>query len=371
MARGNDGLRLGMLVPSSNTCLEPVTYRLLGGVPEVTVHFARVDVDQPSFGSRLGGEGMTTAAQQLAHAEVDAVVWNASSGSWLGVERDREICANLSRICGVPSTSTTLALLEACRIYGVTNLGLATPYTTDVNVRIAAVYAEHGVEIVSESHMGIEGNKAFARIPEDAVAAGVRAAASHAQAVTILCTNLHGASVAPILEAELGIPVFDSVAATLWQALQLVAPTSLTGFGTLLQDGAFRSRLQALCDSLLRDTAADRTTLHLDIPERNLRGVLPVGESVGPGVRPIRSDETNAPPGVNVAEWLEWSRRNLVHGIQSQILEPVELDGALIGWLSAQSVSERAWTKSSQGAMVAARQIAEETVSSLTKPVRA
>ena len=36
MAHGNDGVRLGMLVPSSNTCLEPVTYRLLGGVPEVT-----------------------------------------------------------------------------------------------------------------------------------------------------------------------------------------------------------------------------------------------------------------------------------------------------------------------------------------------
>lgn len=368
MVRGNDGLRLGMLVPSSNTCLEPVTYRILGGVPEVTVHFARVDVDQPSFGSRFGGEGMTTAAQQLAHADVDAVAWNASSGSWLGVERDREICTNLSRICGVPSTSTTLALLEACRIYGVTNLGLATPYTADVNARIAAEYAGYGVEIVSESHMGIEDNKAFARVSEDAVAAGARAAASNAQAVTILCTNLHGASVAPFLEAELGVPVFDSVAVTLWQALQLVAPVSITGFGTLLQDGASRSRLQALCDSLLRDTAADRTTLHLDLPERNLRAVLAVAESVGPGVRPIRSDETHAPLGGNVAEWFDWSRRNLVHGIQSQILEPVELNGTVIGWLSAQSVTKRTWTKSSQEAMVAASQIAQKTITSPVGP---
>src|SRR5918912_725830 len=38
---GTATLRLGMLTPSSNTVLEPITYRMLAGVPDVTAHFAR------------------------------------------------------------------------------------------------------------------------------------------------------------------------------------------------------------------------------------------------------------------------------------------------------------------------------------------
>ncbi len=231
-------LRIGMVVPTSNTCVEPVTYRLLGQVPGVSVHFARVDIADPGFSSRLGGEGMATAARQLADAGVDAVVWNASSGSWLGVQRDREICDNLSRISGVPSTSTTLSLLEACRAYGVAKLGLATPYTAEVNARIAAEYAACGVYVVAESHLGIEENRAFARIPGATLAEGVRKVAGKADAATILCTNADGASVVEGLEEELGIPVFDSIAATLWGALRLLGDVPVEGFGCLLRDGA-------------------------------------------------------------------------------------------------------------------------------------
>ena len=36
--------RIGMIVPSSNTCLEPQTYRILGGRTDVTVHFTRIPV---------------------------------------------------------------------------------------------------------------------------------------------------------------------------------------------------------------------------------------------------------------------------------------------------------------------------------------
>jgi maleate isomerase len=39
------------------------------------------------------------------------------------------------------------------------------------------------------------------------------------EAVAIVCTNLRGAPLVPRLEAELGIPIFDSVAVTLWKCL--------------------------------------------------------------------------------------------------------------------------------------------------------
>ena len=37
-------VRIGMIVPSSNTCLEPVSYRLLAGRDDVTIHSARIPV---------------------------------------------------------------------------------------------------------------------------------------------------------------------------------------------------------------------------------------------------------------------------------------------------------------------------------------
>jgi maleate isomerase len=50
--------RIGMLTPSSNTVLEPVTQRLLAGTPAITAHFSRfrvteIALDVDAMGPRL------------------------------------------------------------------------------------------------------------------------------------------------------------------------------------------------------------------------------------------------------------------------------------------------------------------------------
>ena len=42
--------RIGMITPSLNTVLEPVTYALLSDLPDVTAHFSRVRVTHISLG---------------------------------------------------------------------------------------------------------------------------------------------------------------------------------------------------------------------------------------------------------------------------------------------------------------------------------
>ena len=42
---------LGMLTPSSNTVLEPVTQAMLAGLPEVSVHFSRFRVTEIALSS--------------------------------------------------------------------------------------------------------------------------------------------------------------------------------------------------------------------------------------------------------------------------------------------------------------------------------
>jgi maleate isomerase len=49
------------------------------------------------------------------------------------------------------------------------------------------------------------------------------------------------------LEKQLGIPVFDSITATLWKCLDLVdAPLRPSGFGTLMTTGSERRQAQLL-----------------------------------------------------------------------------------------------------------------------------
>lgn len=237
-------VRIGMITPSSNTCLEPMTYRLLAGRRDVTAHFARLPVQRISLDASSTGqfssEAMVAAAQQLADAKIDVVVWNGTAGSWLGIDHDRDLARLLTDATGVPATTSTLAMLEACRAYDVTRLGLATPYTPDVNGQIVGVYADNGIEVVADA-LGISDNEAFARVPPETVAGQLRAVAPDMHAVGVLCTNVYGAELAEPLEDELGIPVLDSVAVTLWHALLLTGVRGTGGFGRLLREGLGRA----------------------------------------------------------------------------------------------------------------------------------
>src|SRR5919201_6358755 len=91
-----DRLFLGMLTPSSNTVLEPVTTRMLQGLPEVTAHFGRFRVTEISLGQQALGqfelEPMLAAAELLADAHCHSLCWNGTSAGWLGFERDRQLC---------------------------------------------------------------------------------------------------------------------------------------------------------------------------------------------------------------------------------------------------------------------------------------
>ncbi|MFJ6562057.1 GAF domain-containing protein [Streptomyces sp. NPDC091412] len=378
-----DGLphRLGMLTPSSNTCLEPVTYRLLGtsgADARVTAHFARVPVTRIALDDGCDAQfdtaPMLAAARQLADAKVDVIAWNGTSGSWLGVDRDRALCAAITEATGVPATTSTLALLDACAAYGVTRLGLALPYTRDVAERIAATYAKEGVVCtLAAEPFGISDNEAFARVPEGEVARQVRGAArGDAHAVAVVCTNVHGAGVAEQLEQELKLPVFDSVTATLWKSLDLAgAAPALPGHGDLLRTGSLRARFQEVLADLLAATGADRTTFRVDLPEHGLHVDLTAGEEHREGVRSIRRDASLDQRRLNTVEWLERNRTPLVqphfeaiphppqalidvYGVHAQMLGPVERDGALAGWLSVHSMEERGWSDADTAALSAA-----------------
>lgn len=217
-------LRLGMLTPSSNTVLEPLTAAMLAGLPGASAHFARFRVVAIDLGagstSQFDLSPVLAAAELLADAKVHAICWNGTSGSWLGLEQDRALCAAITARTGIPATTATLALMRAFAALGARRIGLVTPYLAEVQQAIAARWAAAGLDCVAERHLEDPGNYSFAEHPEAVVARLVReVAAAGPEAIAIHCTNFRGGGIAAGLEAELGIPVLDSVAVSLWGAI--------------------------------------------------------------------------------------------------------------------------------------------------------
>lgn len=236
-------IRLGMLTPSSNTALEPITSAMVSSLPNVSVHFSRFTVTEISLRDQALGqfdlEKILTAAQLLADARVDVIAWNGTSSGWLGFERDRALCKQITEATGIPATTSVLALNEILEKTGARRFGLATPYLDDVQQRIVANYARGGFDCSAERHLGLHVNYSFAEVEEDTIRRMVRElAGENVQAITTFCTNLHAAHLAEALEAETGVPLYDTISTVVWSSLRLagVDTRALKGWGRLFRD---------------------------------------------------------------------------------------------------------------------------------------
>src|SRR5260370_15230235 len=104
---------------------------------------------------------MLAAADLLADAKVDAMAWNGTSASWLGIERDESLCASIGARTGKPATTSTLACIDAVRSSRAQRVGFVTPYTDDVQARIGRVWADAGAACHSARHLGLTDNFSF------------------------------------------------------------------------------------------------------------------------------------------------------------------------------------------------------------------
>jgi maleate isomerase len=235
-------IRLGVLTPSSNTALEPLTSAIVATVPGASAHFSRFTVTEIALNAKALGQfddsKILAAAELLADAKVDAIGWSGTSSGWLGFERDRVLCERIRERTGIPATTAVLALNELLAIKGVRRLGLVSPYTADVQERIVANYRALGIEVVAERHLDICVNHSFALV-EPALLRAMMGEVGQArpQAITTFCTNLRAAALAPELEEALGIPLLDTVSTTVWGLLRAAGadPAQVTGWGALFQ----------------------------------------------------------------------------------------------------------------------------------------
>ena len=235
-------MRIGMLTPSSNTVLEPITAKILAALPDVSVHFSRFRVTAIGLDAEALGQfdeaPMLAAAELLADAKVDVIAWNGTSAGWLGLRSDRDLCARITQATDIPASTSVLALFDVMQRRGERRIGLVTPYTADVQAAIAAGFLREDVVVVAERHLGLRDNFSFGRVDDATLEGMIRdVAVARPDAVVVLCTNLAAAPLVHRLEGDLGLPIHDSIATTVYGALHRIGlpVAGITDFGALFQ----------------------------------------------------------------------------------------------------------------------------------------
>ena len=231
---------LGMLTPSSNTILEPVTTAMIAGLPEVTAHFSRFKVTEIALSgpalAQFDDSEILRAAELLAHAKVNVIAWNGTSSGWLGFERDVRLCERIRQATGIEACTAMLALNEILETTGAQRVGFVTPYLDDVQARINANYEQAGFSVAADRHLGMQDNFSFSEVTDDQMRVMTRdVAAAKPDAIAIVCTNMRGAPLAEELERAHGIPVYDTVSTTVWKSLKVagVDTARVQGWGRI------------------------------------------------------------------------------------------------------------------------------------------
>ena len=214
---------LGTILPSANTVVERTIVAMLRDLPGVAPLFTRI----PKRGGtdplpdRHDLPMLLEAADLLADARPDAIVFNAGKGATIGLDHDRALVDAIASRTGIPADTSGLALLRALRALDATRIALIGPHPSDYNRRAAAGLRAEGVETVAERGLGITDNITFASVGADAIAAMARAVAraEGVQAVVAWNTNCGAAPLAASLESELGLPFLDATALGIWGGL--------------------------------------------------------------------------------------------------------------------------------------------------------
>ena len=239
---GGDGwrARIGIIVPSVNTVMEPWAPRT---VPAgVSVHFSRMFIPDLTTAQALiemdRHEGMA-AARQLSSTRPQAVAYGCTASSVVqGLDYDCHLRAEIEKVCKAPATTAAHAIVEAARTVRAARVSLVSPYTREVDAAEHRYFAAAGFEVRGGAHLDISDGFRLAE-PEPATLfrLGLDGWDDSADVLIISCLNTRSHTVVAALEQAIGKPVITSTQATLWHALRLAGiKDSIPGYGRLFQE---------------------------------------------------------------------------------------------------------------------------------------
>lgn len=226
-------LKIGMIVPSSNTTMETevpdiLRHRLELSPETFTFHSSRVRMQQVT---KEELEAMVhdsdRCAVELADARVDAIAYAClvaimTQGRGYHRESEQRLAA-ITREQGAPATvvSSAGALIRGLQALGARKVAMITPYMKPLTELVVDYIQDAGIEVVDAISLEISDNIAVGahdpmRLPEIAGRLQLR----DADAVILsACVQMRSLPAIEAAEARLDLPVLSSSVATAYDLL--------------------------------------------------------------------------------------------------------------------------------------------------------
>ena len=239
-------LKIGMIVPSTNTTVQPETdaMRPVG----VTNHIGRIHIPDLPLSSDTEFEAMVDAIGPDLFSCVDRVMTCKPAHLimamsiptfWGGKAGSEKLLAKLQDRAGVPVTMGSDACIRALkRFEAVRKIGILTPYQPIGDAHVAQYFEDHGYKVATVQSLKRPSEVQIAHATEADIRDGLKAlAAAGVDAIVQAGTDLAVVDIADEAERWLGIPVIAINAATYWTALRRCdIADRMTGHGSLLAE---------------------------------------------------------------------------------------------------------------------------------------
>lgn len=206
-------LRVGLIVPSSNTVMEPDFHRLID-VPAIvsTTRIHLEDVTREAE-TRMLEEDLPKAVKLIATTAPDITVFGCTSAGALGrLSHDDAISRLIEARTGAKAVTVLRAVLTLLGSVRPQKIALLTPYIDDLTNSIARSLAEFGFPPVKAAGMGIKANLEIGRVTPSEILqfAETQLSGIDADCLFLSCTNWRAIETVPHLQKKLEIPIVTS-----------------------------------------------------------------------------------------------------------------------------------------------------------------
>jgi arylmalonate decarboxylase len=182
------------------------------------------------------------AAEKLAAAGAEAIELTGTSLTFYkGEAFNQQLRETVTRASGLPATTMSNGVIDGLKAVGAKRVAVATAYNDEVNARLAAFLAEHALEPLVVTGLGIEAVEDVDRVTQDDLlefGARVKASVAGADSLLVSCGGFRTLELIAPLEARTGVPVISSMPHGLWAGAKLVGLSGAApGYGRLLSMG--------------------------------------------------------------------------------------------------------------------------------------
>ncbi len=249
-------LKLGLLVPATNTSMEHELWRLLianretPGLDGIALQTSRVVTPRPTLRTESDLlqyrqqflDGLRAATDAAVLANPHALIMGMSLEHILeGINPIRSAQASIESYSGIWWSTWHDAAPAALSRIGARRIGLLSPFDRVRNRNAARMFEELGFEVVASVGFACASADHIAHLPdwakERAILELLATPENRLDAVVQCGTNMSLAHIAERLEPRIGIPILGINATTFWYALREIGITgSLLGGGRLLRE---------------------------------------------------------------------------------------------------------------------------------------